>query len=171
MRSAMTTSSTLLTALIAAATALAVGLLTQLFTWRRERSDRAYERRRAALIDVQEAALVLRARFGESGDLARRVRAERRDGALAAAQRGVDDALAAFVVRLTRVDDQEVLAAAREWRARATYHSISAEEVSVEEEAQAWERLNDRCGAALTSATGRGRGISGAPSPGTAGWS
>ncbi|MGH8862364.1 MAG: hypothetical protein ACRDVG_14245, partial [Jatrophihabitantaceae bacterium] len=151
----MTTSSTLLTALVAAATAVVVAVLTQLVTWRRERSERTYERRRAALIDAQDAALALRNRFATYGALSRSAFGSRPDTNALVAQRQVDDSLAAFDVRLTRVDDTVVVGAARHWRESAGYHSISDEEVTAGEEGTAWAAMNADFGAALMSATGR----------------
>jgi hypothetical protein len=161
----MTTTSTLLTALVAAGTALAVAVLTQFVTSRRERAARTYERRRAALLDAQDTALALRNRFGEFGAANRVEPATQPTLVSAAAQRRLDDALAALAVRLTRVDDAVAVQAANLWRERASYHSISGEEVSDAEEIDAWRAMNDAFGSALQSATG----VSAAPARGSTG--
>lgn len=162
----MTATSTLLTALIAAATALVVAVLTQVFTWRREQANRTYERRRSALLDAQDAALILRNRFGEFGDLTRRNLGLRPGPEISAARRRVDDALAGLAVRLARVDDRSVVEATEQWQHLATYHSISSEEVNDEEETSAWTVMNARYGAALKSATGTAA-LNRAPTPGS----
>ena len=84
----MSAGTSLWSALIAAVTALVVFLLTQLVVGRRERGARTYQRRRTALIEVQDAALQLRSDLSKYGPLARqslggsaRIRAARRDAA------------------------------------------------------------------------------------------
>jgi hypothetical protein len=161
----MTASSTLLTALVAAATAVVVALLTQFFTWRREQAVRSYARRRAALLDAQDAALALRNRFGEFGDASRLEPVTQPTLASLGAQRRLDDALAALAVRLTRVDDDAVVEAAKSWRDQARFHSISGEDVSDAEEIGAWDAMNSAFGSALKSATG----VSAGPAPGNGG--
>ena len=151
----MTTGTALLTALIAAATAVVVAVVTQLVTWRRERSLRTYDRRRSALLDAQDAALALRNRFSDFGEVAQPAYGARPDAEGAAAQRWVDDALAALAVRMSRVDDEAVVLSVRTWRERARFNSISSEEVTAAEELKAWEAMNADFGAALFSATGR----------------
>ena len=58
-------------ALIAAVVSLLVALLSQLSTSVRDSHARRYERRRAALLDAQDAALQLRRRLREYGQLIR----------------------------------------------------------------------------------------------------
>lgn len=150
----MTTSATVLTAVIAAATALVVAIATQFLTWRRERTQRTYDRRRSALLDAQDAALVVHSRYGEFGDVTRTEPITRPRSASGQAQRQLSDALAELGVRLSRVDDRGVVAAVKRWSDQARYHAISAEEVSDDEESRAWDAMNDAFGSALQSATG-----------------
>jgi hypothetical protein len=153
----MTTSATVLTAVIAAATAFVVGIATQVLIWRRERTQRAYDRRRSALLDAQDAALVLRSRYGEFGDVTRTEPITRPLSDSGQAERRLSDALAALGVRLSRVDDRAVVTAVERWSNRARYRAISAEEVSEVEESRAWDAMNEAFGSALTSATGVSR--------------
>lgn len=150
----MTTSETVLTAVIAAATSLIVAVVSQFLGWRRERTQRTYDRRRSALLDAQDAALAVRSRFGEYGQVTRAEPITQPTAVSAQAQRNLADALAELGVRLSRVDDRAVVAAALQWRDRASYHSISEEEVSDVEEAQAWDAMNLAFGSALQSPTG-----------------
>jgi hypothetical protein len=150
----MSTSTGLWSAAIAAVVALLVFVGTQLWVGRREKSKQAYDRRRTALREAQDAALELRNRLGEFGPLARR--ASGHPGAeLAVAQQHADEALAALDVCLTRVDDRDVLAAVAAWRDRARFHYVSAEEVTTTEELDLWRAMNETIGAALRSESAR----------------
>lgn len=152
----MTASSTLLTAVVAAATAVVVALFTQFVTWRRERTERVYERRRAALLDAQDAALALELRLGEFSRAAERAPGRPPSAALREAEAAISDGLAMLEVRLARVEDASVVQAVTEWRQRASLHAISAEEVRAEVERALWTAMNDRFARALRSATGTG---------------
>lgn len=151
----MPTSDGLWSAAVAAATALAVFVLTQWVTGRRERRGRAYERRRAALVDAQDAALALRDRLGAFGPLARRASGAPPDAELVAAQYRADEAFARLEVCVTRIEDAAVVAGIAAWRDLARFHYISAEDVTTTEELAAWRRMNDVIGAALVSGPGR----------------
>jgi hypothetical protein len=153
----MTTSATVLTAVIAAATAFVVAVVTQFLTWRRERTQRTYDRRRSALLDAQDTALAVRSRYGEFGDVTLTEPITRPVSVSGQAQRRLSDALAELGVRLSRVDDHAVVAAVEHWSDQARYHAISAEEVSEVEESQAWDAMNEAFGSALKSATGVSR--------------
>src|SRR6476646_1319021 len=147
----MSAGTTIETALIAAATALVVAVVTQFVTWRRERTQRTYDRRRSALLDAQDAALAVRGRYGEFGDVTRTEPITRPLSVSGQAQRRLSDALAELGVRLSRVDDHVVVAAVERWSDQARYHAISAEEVSEVEESQAWDAMNEAFGSALKS--------------------
>ena len=136
-------------ALIAAATALIVFVLTQVVVGRRERRTRADERHRLVLREAQDAALELRNALAEYGPLARRALGTSSSPELAAAQLRLDDAFATLEVRLSRLDDQGVRRAITDWRGRARFHYISAEEVTTAEEAALWRAMNDAIGNAL----------------------
>jgi hypothetical protein len=155
---AMTTSETVLTTVIAAATSLLVAVASQFLTWRRERTQRSYDRRRSALLDAQDAALVVRNRLGEYGEVSRIEPLTEPTITAADAQRRLDDALAALAVSLTRVDDEAVVGAALAWRDQAKFHSISGEDVTDTEEIAAWDAMNAAFGSALKSSTGVSRG-------------
>jgi hypothetical protein len=150
----MTTSTGVWSALIAAVVALLVFLGTQLWVGRREKSRQTYDRRRTGLSEAQDAALTLRNRLGEFGPLARRASGVP-GSALAVAQQHAEEAFALLDVRLTRVDDADVIAAITAWRDRARFHYVSAEEVTTAEELELWRSMNATIGAALTSSTAR----------------
>jgi hypothetical protein len=150
----MTTSTGLWSAAIAAVVALLVFVGTQLWVGRREKSKQAYDRRRTALREAQDAALELRNRLGEFGPLARRASGHPGEE-LAVAQQHADEAFALLDVRLTRLDDPDVTAAVVAWRDRARFHYVSAEEVTTTEELELWRAMNATIGAALVSESGR----------------
>ena len=133
----MSASTGWVSALIAAAVSLIVFALTQLWTTRREQRTQAYQRRRSALMEVQDAALALRSALGAFGPLARTASGRAVRGDLANAQHKVTQAVVA-------------------WRDMARFHYVSLEEVTTSDERAAWERMNARLGVALTSRSGRG---------------
>jgi hypothetical protein len=136
-------------AVIAAATALVVFLLTQIVVGRRESRTRASDRRNAALIAAQDAALEVRSSLNAYGPLARRASGRSGGDELAAASRRVDDALARLDVAVTRIDAPGVAATITAWRDRARWHYLSAEEVPTAEELALWEAMNAAVRAAL----------------------
>lgn len=149
----MTASTSVLAVVISAAVSLVVVVVTQLWTSRRERNIQAYERRRYALIEVQDSALELRNALSRFGPLARRASGGAPSLELGAAQQRVDDAFARLDVRLTRMDDVRLTELVRAWRGLARFHYVSQEEVTTAAEAAAWQAMNDAFGVALTSAT------------------
>jgi inorganic triphosphatase YgiF len=151
----MSASTGWISAIIAAAVSLLVFVLTQFWTSRREQRTQTYHRRRAALTEVQDAALDLRTALATFGPLARNAFGREVGGELAAAQRRVDEAFALLDVRLTRIDDAEVTQAVIVWRDMARFHYVSLEEVTTADEQAAWAQMNTRLGAALTSGSGR----------------
>jgi inorganic triphosphatase YgiF len=147
----MSASTGWMSAVIAAAVSLLVFVLTQLWTSRREQRTQAYQRRRAALTDLQDAALALRTALGTFGPLARTASGREVGGDLALAQHRVDEAFALLEVRVTRIDDDEITRAVIAWRDLARFHYVSLEEVTTSDERAAWARMNERLGTALTS--------------------
>jgi hypothetical protein len=145
----MSSSTELWSALIAAVTSLVVFGLTQFVTGRREKRGRVDERRRAGLERAQDAALELRNALAEYGPLARHALGGTPDGQLGAARQRTDDAFAALEVELSRLTDDGVRTAITNWRGRARYHYISAEEVSTAEESALWRTMNYVVGNAL----------------------
>jgi hypothetical protein len=148
--SAMSAGTSLWSALIAAVTALVVFLLTQVVVGRREVGARTYQRRRTALIEVQDAALELRNELGKYGPLARQALGGSPGTDLLRAKQSADDAFALLGVKLTRIDDDAVNAAVVLWRDSARFHYISAEEVTTAEEVALWDAMNATIGSALT---------------------
>ena len=151
----MSASTGWVSALIAAAVSLIVFVFTQYWTSRREQRTQAYQRRRSALMEVQDAALALRGALGAFGPLARTASGRAVGGDLANAQHNVDEAFAFLEVKLTRLDDAEITQAVVAWRDMARFHYVSLEEVTTSDERAAWERMNARLGVALTSRSGR----------------
>ncbi|HEY7007521.1 MAG TPA: hypothetical protein VH395_01195 [Jatrophihabitantaceae bacterium] len=147
----MSASETLWSGLIAAATALIVFVLTEFAVSRRERGSRVYNRRRQALLQVQDAALELRNGLAEYGPLARHATGAVPDAEMSDAQRGVDHAFALLDVALTRIEDEAVRGAVLAWRDRARFHYVSAEEVTTAEELELWQTMNAMIGVALTA--------------------
>lgn len=145
--------STVLTAVISAVVALVVALLTQFQVAHRETISRRYDRRRAALLLGQDAALALRGRLIDLGRVTRRD-AGQPTPELAEAERRFDDARALLDVSLTRIDDPSVVAAARVWRDHAQQRHISTLDVTEIEEVLTWESFNDLIGKALRSRQG-----------------
>jgi hypothetical protein len=146
----MSASESLWSALIAAATAVIVFVLTEIAVSRRERGSRAYNRRRQALIQLQDAALALRNELAEFGPLARQATGAAPGAEMSGAQRRAGDAFALVDVTLTRIDDDAVRRAVLAWRDRARFHYVSAEEVTTAEELELWQTMNATIGAALT---------------------
>lgn len=145
--------STVLTAAISALVALVVALLTQLQIAHRESVARRYDRRRAALLLGQDAALALRGRLIDLGRVTRRD-AGQPTPELAEAERRFDDARALLDVSLTRIDDPAVVTAAEVWRDHAQQRHISTLDVTEIEEVATWTRFNVLIGKALRSRHG-----------------
>jgi hypothetical protein len=151
---ASTTAVTLISAGVAAVVALLVAIGTQVTLSVRESHARRYQRRRAALIDAQDAALALRGRVGEYGALSRST-AGRLSPDLAAAERRYLDARSLLEVTLSRVDDPAVVAATQRWREAAEVSFISTAEVPATHEQREWQAVNTAIGSALQSKEGR----------------
>lgn len=140
-------------ALIAAAVALLVALLTQFGLTVRDANSRRYERRRAALLDGQHAALLLRQRVREYG-LASRAHPGQLVAALTESERHFDDARSALEVALSRVDDQRVVRAVLAWQAAAQVSFVSAQDLPASQEQDRWTAMNVAIGQALKSRSG-----------------
>ncbi len=151
-----------LSAVIAAAVAVVLAVVGQFETWRRERSARAYERRRTALLDAQDAAPDLRKELRKYGQaLAAAVDEARPEplgptGALVAPMADDSDradAAALLEVRQTRLEakplSQAVSSALNDWRDRAEEHFISPGDVTAGAELEAWQAVNAAVAAAL----------------------
>jgi biopolymer transport protein ExbB/TolQ len=140
-------------ALIAAVVSLVVALLSQLSTSVRDSRARRYERRRAALLDAQDAALELRTRLREYGQL---IRAHPGQAAaeFGAAEQHFDDARSALEVAVSRVEDQQVRQALRQWQVAAQISFVSALDLPASREQASWAAMNDAVGRALISSSG-----------------
>ena len=154
---ASATTVTLISAIVAAVVSLLVAIGTQVALSVRESHARRYQRRRAALIDAQDAALALRGRVGEYGALSRS-NAGRPSPELEAVERRYLDARALLEVTLSRVDDRAVVAAAQRWRAAAEVSFISTAEVSATQEQREWQAVTTAIGSALRSRDGTSAG-------------
>jgi hypothetical protein len=150
---ASTTSLTLITAIGAAVVSLLVAIGTQVALSVRESHARRYLRRRAALTDAQDAALALRGRVRDYGVVSRS-NAGKPSPELEAAERRYDDARGLFDITLTRVDDEDVVAAAQRWRSAAEVSFISSLELSMGQEQHSWQAVNEAIGSALQSKNG-----------------
>jgi hypothetical protein len=116
---------------------------------------RTYERRRASLLEVQEACLGLRDslfRYGQSLDKNARELADAHTVSVEADVKDTHDYVSAqglLDVRLSRIDVATVSTAVATWRERAQQHFLSTEDVSTSEELISWVAMNDAVGAAL----------------------
>lgn len=140
-------------ALIAAVVAFLVAMFTQLSVSLRDGRARRYERRRAALLDTQNAALVLRQRLRDYG-FATRAHPGRAAPAVTAAEQQFDDARSALEVALSRVDDRRVNLAVLRWRADAQVSFVSVQDLSASAEQASWDAMNAAIGQALKSKSG-----------------
>lgn len=139
---------------ITAAVAVLGVLATQFATWRREITARLYSRRRDALLDLQDAALVYRDRLREYG-IERRQDPGRPDAALPGdVTRLMGATRGRFEVMRTRVDDAATVALGVQWHDEALAHFISAEDVPTRDEEKAWSALNDAVAVAMRSKAG-----------------
>lgn len=147
-------------AVITAAVAVVVAAVGQLETWRRERAGRRYERRRTALLEVQDAALAVRRALRVYGgelrlQLAGAVRpaTTRTRFAPRVEERDLADAQGLLEVRAVRLDvDRLGTAVAQElqaWVQTSREHFLSPTDVSAGEEQAAWRQLNEAVAAAL----------------------
>lgn len=142
-------------AVITASAAVLAVVLGQVFTAARERATRAYERQRAALVDVQDAALVVRSALRASGAaIVAAARATEPSQHLVVRSRPeVDaaraDADARLDVRLARVGSVSVRSAVREWQQQARFAFLGDEDVTERDEQVAWSVMNAKVARAL----------------------
>jgi len=156
------TSGTTIAAIITAAAAVLGVIVTQAVTLWRARSDRAYERRRTALTDAQDAALELRSvlrRYGVELRAAGQALAVSANGQVSlAVPDDLDDALyrarGALQVRVSRIDDARIVNLVQAWRVAAEQAFLSFDDVSATEEESAWRAVNTAIGDALSSRAG-----------------
>lgn len=140
---------TLQSALIAAAVSVVIAVFSQFSLNRRDRQERLYQRHRAALLAIQDAALTLRQALADFGELARAVPGNR-PAELIQAEREFDRALGVLEVMLSRVENAEVRRLVTAWRLIAQVSFISVhDEVSRPDEQRAWSALNAAIGDAL----------------------
>ena len=135
-------------AVITASAAVLAVVLGQVFTAARERAARAQERQRSALVDAQDAALVVRSALRAAGEA---ITAATRDVApsphvVVRSRPDVDaaraDADARLDVRLARVGSESVRNAVRAWQQQARFAFLGDEEVTERDEAVAWSVMN-----------------------------
>ena len=154
-------------AVITAAVAVVVAVITQLETWRRTRSDRVYDRRRSALIDVQDAALRLRnelrsygRRLERASDTAVPATSAQPDppGTVLAFGQDSDEAdiargrLEVCAVRLEPTSAGRAASAALDtWATAAGEHFLSAGDRTAGTEQSAWTAFNTAVAAALVA--------------------
>lgn len=140
---------TLQSALIAAAVSVVIAVFSQFSLSRRDRQERRYQRHRATLLAIQDAALTLRQALADFGELARTVPGSR-PAELIHAERKFDRALGVLEVMLSRVEDARVRESVTAWRLIAQVSFISVhDEVSRPDEQRAWSALNAAIGDAL----------------------
>jgi hypothetical protein len=143
-------------AVLTASVAVLAAVLSQVSTWTLEHHHRVYERRRSALLDVQDAALQVRGRLRDLGP-AVRVAVERTEPAQ---QVEVDedvrvstarsDAEALLEVRLARVESGTVRDAVRSWQRAARFSFLGGDDdVTTADEELAWASMNATVGDAL----------------------
>ena len=144
-------------AVITASVAVLVAVIGQFETWRRERAARRYERRRRALLDVQDAALALRSALRAYGPAVHTALAATRleNGRVAPDPdaRRVSEAEGLLEVTQVRLDDdtygQAVAESLHAWRQTAAEHFLTPREVPATEEQAAWTELHEAVAQAL----------------------
>ncbi len=142
-------------AVITAAAAVLAVVVGQMSTASRERRSRAYERQRSALVDVQDAALVVRSALRASGAAiaAAALTASSSRHVVVLSQPDLDaaqsDADAHLDVRLARVESVSVRNAVRGWQQEARFAFLGDEEVTTRDELVAWAVMNATVARAL----------------------
>jgi hypothetical protein len=144
-------------AVITASVAVIAAILSQVSTWTLEHHHRVYERRRSALLDVQDAALQVRGRLRDLGpavlgavertEPAQQVEVHE-DVRVSTAR---SDAEALLEVRLARVESGAVRDAVRAWQRAARFSFLGGDDdVTTADEEAAWASMNATVGDALT---------------------
>lgn len=135
-------------AVITASAAVVAVVVAQLATASRERRQRAYAREREALLDVQDAALVVRSALRAAGtaieEAARAATPSAHVVVVAPAEQEAaqSEAEGRLDVRLARVSTRQVVDAVRAWQLSARYAFLGDEEVTTRDEQDAWAALN-----------------------------
>lgn len=141
--------SAVVAAVITAAAAVVAVVVAQLLTARRERRARSHERERAALLDLQDAALLVRSALRATGTAIATAAPAGPASThvvvvtppdLEAAQSDADGRLD---VRLARVGSGEVVAATRHWQRCARFAFLGDEDVTTRDELEAWAALQE----------------------------
>ena len=143
-------SSSLIAAVVTASVAVIVAIVTQIWTSRRERSDRRYAARRQAITDAQDAALDLRTTLGEYGESVRES-----FGPDVALNRALQRARGRFEITTSRVQDPVLVGALEQWERAASARFLSVQEVDASVEDDWFHYVNDLAGAALRSTSGQ----------------
>lgn len=145
-------------AVITACVAVVVAVVAQVSMWTLEHHNRTYERRRSALLDMQDTALKVRTELRTLGPKLRNaVEATElsetvvvpEDQAASAARA---DAEALLGMYLARVESGAVETSVRAWwaKARISFISLGDDDVTVRDEQLAWADMNEVVGHALT---------------------
>lgn len=152
----MTTAS-LTAAVITASVAVLIAVVAQVSTWTLEHRNRVYERRRASLLDLQDAALAVRSTLLALGRELRATAADLSPGPDLAT--GEDprvavarsDADALLALRLARVESPAVREAVRRWHEAARFAAIGGgDDVTPNDLEAAWMDMNELIGEELT---------------------
>ncbi|MEJ5913544.1 hypothetical protein [Pseudokineococcus sp. 1T1Z-3] len=152
----------LLGAVVTAVAAMVGVVFAQLETARRERRQRAFAREREALLDVQDAALVVRTTLRATADaIAAAARTATPSSHVVVAVAPEQDAAQAEAdgrldVRLSRVAGDAVVRAVRAWQTKARYAFLGDEDVTARDEQDAWQAMNDAVARALGHGDRRG---------------
>jgi hypothetical protein len=148
-------------ALITSGAALVVAVGGSLRGDRRAEAGRRYERRRASLLDAQDAALALRAALAEYGAelRARTVQAPPGVGGFVMSvpdslSTAVQAAVGRLEVARSRIDGVAIPTALDRWQALARISLIDPRDGDAAGEQRAFAEVNRLIGAALTSADG-----------------
>lgn len=144
-------------AVITASVAVLVAVVSQLSTWTMEHRHRVYERRRAALLDLQAAALTVRAALRDLGpELLEAAETAPRGAQVAVTEdprfaAARSDAEALLAVYLARVESARVAEAVAGWHRAARFSFLGGDDdVTARDEEAAWTGMNELIGTELT---------------------
>ncbi len=144
-------------AVITASVAVFVAVVAQVSTWTLEHHNRVYERRRAALLDLQAAALAVRTALRDLGpELIAAVETAPRGPEVAVAEdprstAARSDAEALLAMYLARVESPPVRATVRDWHQAARFSFLGGDDdVTARDEEAGWALMNDLIGTELT---------------------
>lgn len=154
---AVVTQASLTAAVITASVAVFVAVVAQISTWSLEHRNRVYERRRAALLDLQDAALAVRSSLLILGQELRTAATESPLGSDVSlpedprAARARADADALLSVRQARVESAAVQVALERWHQAARLAGFGAgDDVTAVDVEAAWADMNDLIGEELS---------------------